>query len=238
LVEEWDVVKARAKKAHARVHMGMVFQICVEHDSETEKPEEDRKRKSRVVSRGNDVVDEHWDIAMFQELGSAPATMTAAKACDLHGLLEGHIIENADAPQAYAQSLLGGSETWVSLPREEWPESWRHMRRPVCPLEKALHGHPDAGGYWEQHCDSHLKDCGFLPIAGEDTAWRSCYWSPSLSCYVIVYVDDFQIPGPERNVKKAWRFIRAENARTGKPGIVLDNPTPAGKVLGCKHVVS
>jgi hypothetical protein len=30
LVEEWDVVKARAKKAHTRVHMGMVFQICVE----------------------------------------------------------------------------------------------------------------------------------------------------------------------------------------------------------------
>jgi hypothetical protein len=101
LVEEWDVVKARAKKAHTRVHMGMVFQICVEKDSETEKPEEDRKYKGRVVFRGNDVVDENWDIAMFQELGGAPATMTAAKACDLRGLLEGRIIENADATQAY-----------------------------------------------------------------------------------------------------------------------------------------
>jgi hypothetical protein len=164
--------------------------------------------------------------------------MTAAKACDLHGLLEGHIIENADATQAYAQSLLGGAETWVSLPREEWPESWRHVRRPVCPLEKALYGHLDAGGYWEQHCDNHLRDCGFLPIAGEDKAWRSCYWSPSLSCYMIVYVDDSKISGPADNVKKAWELIRAENARTGKPGIVLDNPTPAGKFLGCSHVCS
>jgi hypothetical protein len=127
LVEEWDAVKARAKKAHTPVHVGVVLQICVEKDSETEKPERERKCKGRVVFRGNDVVDEHWDVAMFRELGSAPATMVAAKACDLYGLLEGHIIENADAAQAYTQSLLGGAETWVSLPREEWPESWRHM---------------------------------------------------------------------------------------------------------------
>ena len=109
--EEWDVVKARAKKAHTRVHMGMVFQICVEKDSETEKPEKDRKYKGRVVFRGNDMVDENWDVAMFQELGSAPATMTSDKVCDLHGLLEGHVIEQADATRAYAQSLLGGTET-------------------------------------------------------------------------------------------------------------------------------
>jgi hypothetical protein len=111
------------------------------------------------------------------------------------------------------------------------------MRHPVCPLEKALYGRPDAGGYWEQHCDSHLRDCGFLPVAAEDKAWRG-YWNPSLSCYAIVYVDDFKISGPEKNAKKAWELIRAENARTGKPGIVLDNPTPAGEFLGCGHVVS
>jgi hypothetical protein len=45
LVEEWDVVKARAKK-HTRAHMGMVFQICAEKDSETEKPEGERKYKA------------------------------------------------------------------------------------------------------------------------------------------------------------------------------------------------
>jgi hypothetical protein len=109
---------------------------------------------------------------------------------------------------------------------------------PVCPLVLALYGHPDAGGYWEQLCDSHLRDCGFFPIAAEDKAWRSCYWSPSLSCYMIVYVDDFKISGPEDNIKKARQLIRAENARTGKPGIVLDDPTPAGQFLGCNHVVS
>jgi hypothetical protein len=103
------------KKSHTRVHMGVVFQICVEKDSETEKPEHLRKYKGRVVFRGNDVVEENWDIAMFQELGSAPATMVAAKTCDLYGLLEGHVVENADATQAYTQSLLGGTNAWVSL---------------------------------------------------------------------------------------------------------------------------
>jgi hypothetical protein len=83
---------------------------------------------------------------MFHELGSAPATMVAAKMCESYGLIRNPTNENADATQAYPQSLSGGTKTWVSLPREEWPESWKHMRRPVCPLEKALRGHPDAGG--------------------------------------------------------------------------------------------
>jgi hypothetical protein len=96
--------------------MGVVFQISVEKHSETEKEEWLRKWKGRVVFRGNDVV--NWDVAMFRELGSAPATMVAAKFCDLHGLLRGHINENADATQAYTQSRLGGTKTRVSLPRD------------------------------------------------------------------------------------------------------------------------
>jgi hypothetical protein len=123
-VEESDVVKARAKRQGVEIRMGMVFQICVGEDSETEKEERLRKWKGRVVFRGNDVVDANWDVAMFQELGSAPATMVAAKFCDLYSLLRDHVNENADATQAYTQSLLGGTKTWVSLPCEEWPESW------------------------------------------------------------------------------------------------------------------
>jgi hypothetical protein len=145
-VEEWDVVKARAKHAGVEIHMGIVFQLCVEKDSETEKEEWLRKWKGRVVFRGNVVVDEGWDVAMFQELGSAPATMVAAKFCDLCSLIRNHVNENADATQAYTQSLLGGAETWVSLPREEWPDSRKHMKRFACPLDKTLYGHPDAGG--------------------------------------------------------------------------------------------
>jgi hypothetical protein len=137
-VEEWDVVKARAKRAGLKIHMGVVFQICVEKYSETEKKEWLRTWKGCVVFRGNDVVGENWDVAMFQELGSGPATMVGAKFCDWYGLIRNHTNENADATQAYTQSLLSGAKTWVSLPREEWPESWKHMRRPACPLESIV----------------------------------------------------------------------------------------------------
>jgi hypothetical protein len=103
-----------------------------------------------------------------------------------------------------------------------------------------------AGIIWAPRCRRLLgttlrqppADCGFFPIAAEDKARRSCYWSPSLSCHMIVYVDDFKVSGPEDNIKMAWQLIRAENTRPGKPGIVLDDPTPAGEFLGCNHVVS
>ena len=57
-------------------------------------------------------------------------------------------IQQADARQAYAQSKLGGAPAWVQLPKDAWPDSWRGMVDPVCPLLLALHGHPDAGGHW------------------------------------------------------------------------------------------
>jgi hypothetical protein len=237
-VEEWGDVEARAERQGVEIHMGMVFQICVEEDSEKEREEWLRTWKGRGVFRGDDVVGENWDVAMFQELGSAPATMVAAKFCDLRGLLRGHINENVDTTQARTQSLLGGTKTWVSLPRDEWPESWKHMRRPVCPLVEALYGHPDARGYWEQRCDNHLKDCGFGPVAPADRAWRSCYFSPSLQCYVIVYVDDFEISSPRAGVEEAWGLIRGENPRAKERGIVLDEPTPSGKFLGCNRECS
>eukprot|EP00959_Pyramimonas_sp_CCMP1952_P404181 8469323-Pyramimonas_sp.AAC.1 len=56
--------------------------------------------------------------------------MQASKAADAYGLLEGHGIEQAGARQAYTQSKLGGTPTWVFLPRDEWPKEWSHMRSP------------------------------------------------------------------------------------------------------------
>merc|ERR1711884_253302 len=78
----------------------------------------DNKYKGRVVfdDRGHQVRDQNWDIAMFQELSSAPATMEATKTCDLYGALPGHHVEQSDATQAYTQAVLTGTKTWVSLP--------------------------------------------------------------------------------------------------------------------------
>ena len=88
--------------------------------------------------------------------------MEAGKFCDLCGSLPGHVCQQSDAEQAYCQATLKGMETWVRLPEDRWPESWKKLRYrdPVVPLIKALYGRPDSGGWWEQHCDSVLKTGG------------------------------------------------------------------------------
>ena len=182
-----------------------------------------RKYKGRAVFAGDRVRDEAGQWAIFQELGSCPATMEAARAADAYGCLPGHAVEQSDAEQAYTQALLDGTDTWVRLPRDQWPEAWAGMDDPVCPLVLALYGHPDSGGHWEQHCEACLTAAGFEPI----DPWRSCFWHPQLSLYLVVYVDDFKLSGPADNLVKGWELIRRN--------IKADSPHPVGLFLGCKH---
>ena len=149
--------------------------------------------------------------------------MEAGQAADFHGPMPGDATEQSDAEQAYTQAMHVGTPTWVRFPRDQWPASWHGMKDPVCPLVSALYGHPDAGGHWERHCESKLSEAGFIPIR----AWRSCFWHPELHLFLVVYVDDFKLAGPEVNVAKGWQLIR--NA------IKTDDPHPVGLFLGCNH---
>ena len=140
-VQEWGDVAGQARRAGTNAHVGRIFEICVEKGSELAPNDPARKFKGRVVFQGNQVLDERWDVALFQELGSSPATMEAGKACDAFGLLPGHMVQQADAEQAYIQSKLGGpTTTWIRMPPERRPASWAKYRDPVCPLVKALCG--------------------------------------------------------------------------------------------------
>jgi len=117
-----------------------------------------RKYKGRVVFQGNRVVNQNWETAIFQDLGSAPATMEAGRAADCYGCMPGHVITVADAEQAYVQAELKGNPTWVALPPEAWPQAWHgKFRRPVVRLKKALYGHPHSGSHWEEHCDERVR---------------------------------------------------------------------------------
>ena len=69
---------------------------------------------------------------MFNDLSSNPATIEAATAVDMYGLIQGHSIDIADAVQAYIQAKLGTTvndkegniihvTTWVRLPPESAP---------------------------------------------------------------------------------------------------------------------
>ena len=89
---------------------------------------------------GDQVKDQKFDYAQFQDLGSAPPTMEASRSLDAVSLQPGYIQEQSDAFSAYTQSFLvggrgQGTPTWVSLPRHRWPKEWEgKYDNPVVPL--------------------------------------------------------------------------------------------------------
>ena len=180
-----------------------------------------RKYKYRVVFQGNQVHTQNYEAAMFQDMGSQPASMEAGKATDAYGCIKRHRIEQADAEQAYIQADLVGKDTWVSLPETAWPSKWYEdpkwaeealtkgldrgkckYHRPVVQLKKALYGHPDAGTMWEKHCHKRCLHVGFEPIPN----WPSCYRNKKLGLMLTVYVDDFKLSGPSGNLKTGWEL--------------------------------
>ena len=229
----WDITSVRerrdviqeATRLNKKVHFARIFPICSEKGSELPEGDPDRKYKGRCVVQGNDVRDENSHAAIFQELSSSPATLEAAKSVDAYGAIEGNDTQQCDAQQAYVQTELGGVETWISLPKILRPASWAGYKDPVCILKLALYGHPDAGGYWERHCDEHLTSVGYVPVPD----WRSTYWHPDLKLLLMVYVDDFKMSGPSANFEKGWSLIRQK--------IKTDEPHAVTKCLGCEHLI-
>ena len=229
-VMEWSDVAALARRTDKKYHVGRIFEICVEKGSELPAGDPGRKFKGRVVFQGNQVRDEAYDWAIFGEVSSAPSTMEAGRCVDAHGLRTGNAIEQCDADSAYTQSLHLGEATYVELPQGRWPKSWfaggnPKYRRPVCRLIKALCGHPESGASREKHCYRKLKEVGFEAIK----EWSGTFYHPRLKLCLVVYVDDFKMSGPVKNLAEGWRLIRKH--------IKTDEPAPVGKHLGCSHKV-
>ena len=126
-----------------------------------------RQYKGRVCFQGNRVTDQTATYAVFQELGSASALLEASKAVDTIAASPGFSGQQADARKAFCQAKLGGTPTWIELPRDQWPESWKgKFIRPVVLLRLALYGHPLSGVYWELHCNKELVKLGFEAVPG------------------------------------------------------------------------
>ena len=202
-VREWEDVAKEAKlvKDYDTSWL-VVHDLCRERSLSCLRAILPENIKGRVVFLGDQVTDQNWEAAIFQDLGSAPATMEGARVCDMYGTWPGHAIEQADAEQAYIQAALKGPTTWIEIPRMFWPESWKGYRRPVVILKKALYGHPNSGSFWEERCDTLVQQCGFKLMEG----WPSAYWHPLLELMLIVYVDDFKF---WQDLKETW--LRAGN---------------------------
>ena len=79
------------------------------------------------------MIDQSWEAATFQTLGSSPASMSAGKFLGYYSCLNGNSGEQADAEQTYVQADLKGPETWVYIPPEGRPNGWDDggVRTPV-----------------------------------------------------------------------------------------------------------
>ena len=121
-VRDWDDVRRDADNNGYECHLGYIFDLCVQKNSELADGDPRKKYKGRVVFQGNRVVNQNHEAALFEDLGSAPATIEASRMADFIGCAQGNAIHIADAEQAYVQAKMRGKPTWVCLPPEQRPK--------------------------------------------------------------------------------------------------------------------
>ena len=133
-----DIV-AEARRNGTTVHLGRIFEACYEKGFEFPESDPRRKFKGRTVFQGNNVRDENSDHVLFNELGSSPASMEAAKLLDAFGSQPGFSKQQADAMQAYIQAFFTGVPTWLSS---------KQMATRLGEKVLAAHGTYAAGSLW------------------------------------------------------------------------------------------
>ena len=245
VVEEKSKVIADARRDGRTVQFGRVHGICVEKNYELPEGHLSRKYKGRVVFLGNQVKNQNFEQATFMDMGNSPATIESARLCDFFGCLYDNNVSVADAVQAYIQAFLGGDACWINLPKDAYPaadrtmifehpdaerdyleavKKWNTMTNPVTILRMALCGHTDSVTMWELKCDEDVKSVGFRPLGAE---WPSVYFHSELSLLLVIYVDDFKLAGPDKNIAKGWALLRSK--------LSIGPDGPLGMYLGCNQ---
>ena len=172
-VRELSELKESAKDSGEKVIIGQPMTLCSEKFAELA-DEAKKVLKGRIVFRGDNARDEHGALAIYQDLAASPTLITSANANIAYGLFSGHKTTSADAVKAYIQSVLKSEHpTWVELPKELWPASWKDkFNRPVVRLMKSLYGHPESGAHWQNHFESILKnEMKAQPLEGHQSSY-------------------------------------------------------------------
>ena len=222
---EYADVQKEAKSSGAKVHFGRLMTIVSIKFYELAKHLQ--KLKGRIVYRGDCAKDEYGAAAVYQELGANPTSVQGLNNCLAYGALQGHATTTADAIKAYVQALLKSKhQTWIELPPELRPKWWREkFARPVVLLLRALYGHPDAGGLWEQHLAHIIRGLG----GKEVPEFPGNYWFPQRRLLLSTYVDDLTLSGPEAEHQAFWDELTAL--------VDVEPPEPVFRVLGRNHYI-
>jgi len=225
-VIEKDILITNSQSKGEKIHVGDLLTLCSIKYAELDK--EFQKSKGRICFRGDSVKDENGAPAVFQEMSSSPTAIQTANANIAYGCIPGHSSSTADAIRAYVQSLLKSKhKTWVRIPPELWPSHWRgKYHAPMCLLVKALYGHPESGGHWENHLTEAIRHCGGAPVINHN----SSFWFEESKLLLTVYVDDLLLSGPTDRHNELW-----DKLRFGAHPIACDDPEPLMRFLGRNH---
>ena len=209
-----DAVRYHKANPHeeygTEVHFGYLFGIMVEKGAEFEVGDPRRYFKYRVVFQGNNVKDQNWQVALFNEMQSTPATLEANRVADIYSCMRQpdgskHTVETRDVEQAYLQAEMRGPPVYIMLPEELWTGKMWTMDCPVFRLHKALYGHKHSGVFWQEHCHVQATNAGFVPLSM--ASWPCVYWNKDWKLLLIIYVGDMKLSGPACHMKKAWNAI-------------------------------
>ena len=117
-LDEWDNIAAEARLTGKEIHFGYLFGRMVEKGAEFLEGDPRRYFKYRVVFQGNRVKDQNWQVALFNEMASTPATLDASRMADMYACFPGHTVQGRDVEQAYLQAEMEGTPVYVMLPEE------------------------------------------------------------------------------------------------------------------------
>ena len=157
--EEAELVARRDPEAHfARVFAILGIKNFEDVDNQT--------FRGRIVISGGKIKTATGAWAVFQELGTVPATMTACRiVLAVAALVKDATGLQSDCTAAYTQAEMTGPATYIRMPKSWWPASWiGKFKDPVCRLLRALYGHPQSGDIWGDKLEVELKKLGFRSV--------------------------------------------------------------------------
>ena len=121
---EWHIVRKEALNRNKDVHLAFLFGFMVRKGVGYLDGDPRKKFKYRVVLRGNNIKDQSFEVALFQEMATTPTTLQASRFCDLLGFLEGSCTQGRDVEQAYLLAKMKGPATYIILPQEVWAKRY------------------------------------------------------------------------------------------------------------------
>lgn len=185
LVEElrtFDYAKVRSRKVVAAEQPDATFitGFMPLGEQHAEPSKDQRRFKARFVGGGHNIIDALGEKIIERLNQMTPASLDYFRVACTHALAcKTGVVLKGDVRGAYLKSDMIGTTMWLPLPRELWPEAWKHLPYddPAMPLEGALYGVSRLGYAWGWRARRELVARGYKWIrgVGED----SLYFRPS-----------------------------------------------------------